>query len=163
MKVDKAVCTNDMSFVEDLNRAIRFEAVFSTLVENKILAIKRECELKRKSKKSRSLRRMLFGRKCAGSGNSSRKSKGTDDDGKLEEVPVASDEVVVEIEEVPSLVEEIVIPIDNLNMPLENEQCAESEEVISVADEVVEEDHVDQHGDEVVEIEVEGKLGARFD
>lgn len=42
MKVDKAVCTNDT--FDDLSRAIRYEAVFTTLVENKILAIKRECE-----------------------------------------------------------------------------------------------------------------------
>ncbi|XP_039435370.1 uncharacterized protein LOC120417400 [Culex pipiens pallens] len=61
MKVDKAVCTTDT--YEDLNRAIRFEAVFSTLVENKILAIKRECELKKRNKKSRALRRILFGRR----------------------------------------------------------------------------------------------------
>ncbi|EAT47250.1 AAEL001630-PA [Aedes aegypti] len=60
MKVDKAVCTDTY---EDLSRAIRFEAVFSTLVENKILAIKRECELKKRNKKSRVIRRILFGRK----------------------------------------------------------------------------------------------------
>lgn len=42
MKVDKAVCTNDT--FDDLSRAIRYETVFTTLVENKILAIKRECE-----------------------------------------------------------------------------------------------------------------------
>lgn len=60
MKVDKAVCTDTY---EDLSRAIRFEAVFSTLVENKILAIKRECELKKRNKKSRVIRRILLGRK----------------------------------------------------------------------------------------------------
>ncbi|KFB50345.1 AGAP005073-PA-like protein [Anopheles sinensis] len=64
MKVDKAVCTNGT--LEDLNRAIQFEAVFSTLVENKILAIKRECELKKRHKKTRLLRRILFGRKVSG-------------------------------------------------------------------------------------------------
>ncbi|XP_055625723.1 uncharacterized protein LOC129768245 [Toxorhynchites rutilus septentrionalis] len=60
MKVDKAVCTDTY---EDLSRAIRFEAVFSTLVENKILAIKRECELKKRNKKTKVIRRILFGRK----------------------------------------------------------------------------------------------------
>lgn len=55
--VDKGVCTNDV--LEDLHRAIKFEAVFSTLIENKILSIKRECEEKRKQK--RSLARFLFG------------------------------------------------------------------------------------------------------
>uniref|UniRef100_A0A182SJE4 Uncharacterized protein n=1 Tax=Anopheles maculatus TaxID=74869 RepID=A0A182SJE4_9DIPT len=66
MKVDKGVCTNGT--LEDLNRAIQFEAVFSTLVENKILAIKRECELKKRHKKSRLLRRILFGRKVSSGG-----------------------------------------------------------------------------------------------
>lgn len=51
MKVDKAVCTNDT--FEDLNRAIRYDAVFSTLVENKILAIKRECEEHERTKESK--------------------------------------------------------------------------------------------------------------
>uniref|UniRef100_A0A182K1N1 Uncharacterized protein n=1 Tax=Anopheles christyi TaxID=43041 RepID=A0A182K1N1_9DIPT len=68
MKVDKGVCTNGT--LEDLNRAIQFEAVFSTLVENKILAIKRECEQKKRHKKSRLLRRILFGRKVSSGGAS---------------------------------------------------------------------------------------------
>lgn len=66
--VDKGVCTNDV--LEDLHRAIKFEAVFSTLIENKILSIKRECEEKRKEKQSRSaLARFLFrrGRRNVGS------------------------------------------------------------------------------------------------
>lgn len=57
MKADKAVCTNDR--LEDLNKTIRFETVFSTLVENKILAIKRECEQKKKTKRCRA----FFGKK----------------------------------------------------------------------------------------------------
>ncbi|XP_055534558.1 uncharacterized protein LOC129724004 isoform X2 [Wyeomyia smithii] len=61
MKVDKAVCTETY---EDLSRALRFEAVFSTLVENKILAIKRECEQRKRNKKSKVIRRILFGRKA---------------------------------------------------------------------------------------------------
>ncbi|XP_059615602.1 uncharacterized protein LOC132261085 [Phlebotomus argentipes] len=61
MKVDKAVCTSDV--LEDLSRAIKFEAVFTTLVENKIVAIKRECEEKaqlKKAKKRRFALRRLF-------------------------------------------------------------------------------------------------------
>lgn len=57
MKADKAVCTNDR--LEDLNKTIRFETVFTTLVENKILAIKRECEQKKKTKRCRA----FFGKK----------------------------------------------------------------------------------------------------
>lgn len=62
MKADKAVCTNDR-LLEDLNKTIRFETVFSTLVENKILAIKRECEQKKKTKRARSIGRAFFGKK----------------------------------------------------------------------------------------------------
>lgn len=61
MKADKAVCTNDR--IEDLNKTIRFETVFSTLVENKILAIKRECEQKKKTKRCRSIGRAFFGKR----------------------------------------------------------------------------------------------------
>lgn len=62
MKVDKAVCTsNDAYFAEnkaanELNSIIKFETVFSKLVENKILAIKRECEEQESKKKERSLK-----------------------------------------------------------------------------------------------------------
>lgn len=63
MKVDKAVCTSDV--LEDLSRAIKFEAVFTTLVENKIVAIKRECEEKAKLKKAKK-RRFPFGRRFFG-------------------------------------------------------------------------------------------------
>lgn len=51
MKVDKAVCTNET--MEDLYRAIRYETVFTALVENKILAIKRECDERQRLKKTR--------------------------------------------------------------------------------------------------------------
>lgn len=51
MKVDKAVCTNET--MEDLYRAIRYETVFTALVENKILAMKRECDERQRSKKTR--------------------------------------------------------------------------------------------------------------
>lgn len=65
MKVDKGVCTtNDAYFagnatVNELNSIIKFETVFTTLVENKILAIKRECEQQDSKKKSRSLKGIL--------------------------------------------------------------------------------------------------------
>lgn len=65
MKVDKSVCTgNDAYFAggtapNELNSIIKFETVFTTLVENKILAIKRDCELHENKKKSRSLKSCL--------------------------------------------------------------------------------------------------------
>lgn len=66
MKVDKGVCTsNDAYFAgntttNELNSIIKFETVFTTLVENKILAIKRECEEHENKKKSRSLKGILL-------------------------------------------------------------------------------------------------------
>lgn len=74
MKVDKGVCTtNDAYFAgnninnvntttapsNELNSIIKFETVFTTLVENKILAIKRECEQHETKKKSRTLKNIL--------------------------------------------------------------------------------------------------------
>ena len=65
MKVDKAVCTsNDAYFtgnraVNELNSIIKFETVFTTLVENKILAIKRECQEHENKKKPRTLKGVL--------------------------------------------------------------------------------------------------------
>lgn len=65
MKVDKSVCTsNDALFAvntatNELNSIIKFETVFTTLVENKILAIKRECEEHDSKKKSRTLKSIL--------------------------------------------------------------------------------------------------------
>lgn len=69
MKVDKGVCTsNDAYFAgntpsNELNSIIKFETVFTTLVENKILAIKRECEQHENKKKSRTLKSILT-KKC---------------------------------------------------------------------------------------------------
>ncbi|KAL7048703.1 hypothetical protein ACKWTF_003447 [Chironomus riparius] len=75
MKVDKGVCTtNDAYFAgtnnntvnttqtatNELNSIIKFETVFTTLVENKILAIKRECEQHETKKKSRTLKNILL-------------------------------------------------------------------------------------------------------
>jgi hypothetical protein len=61
MKVDKSVCTNDI--FHDINRVIRFEKVFTTLVENKVLAIKRDCEQKKRNKRLRSIGRILIRKK----------------------------------------------------------------------------------------------------
>lgn len=64
MKVDKGVCTNDAYFATnnatELNSIIKFETVFTTLVENKILSIKRECEQHENTKKSRTLKNLLL-------------------------------------------------------------------------------------------------------
>lgn len=66
MKVDKGVCTsNDANFAEnttthELNSIIKFETVFTTLVENKILAIKRECEHHESKKKNCPLKGILL-------------------------------------------------------------------------------------------------------
>lgn len=65
MKVDKGVCTsNDDYFtsnpISELSSVAKFETVFATLVENKILAIKRECEQHECKKKARSLKGILL-------------------------------------------------------------------------------------------------------
>lgn len=51
MKVDKAVCTTDT--MTDAESAISYENLLSTLVQKKILAIKRECEAKKVEKQKR--------------------------------------------------------------------------------------------------------------
>lgn len=51
MKVDKAVCTTDT--MTDIESAISYENLLSTLVQKKILAIKRECEAKKVAKQRR--------------------------------------------------------------------------------------------------------------
>lgn len=67
MKVDKGVCTtNDAYFAgnaaaNELSSIIKFETVFTTLVENKILAIKRECEEQDIKKKSTAASRTFKG------------------------------------------------------------------------------------------------------
>lgn len=70
MKVDKAVSTTNDAFfannnstiatANNLNSIIKFETVFTTLVENKILAIKRECEQHEAAKKSRTIKSLLL-------------------------------------------------------------------------------------------------------
>lgn len=59
MKVDKAVCTNDT--IHDLQDTIRYEVILSTLVENKILAIKRDCERNEKKLKEQREQNCLAG------------------------------------------------------------------------------------------------------
>lgn len=64
MKVDKAVCTDTMT---DTENAISYENLLSTLVQNKILAIKRECEAKKVEKQKRKqqncLGSLIFGKR----------------------------------------------------------------------------------------------------
>lgn len=59
MKVDKAVCTNDT--INDLHDRNRYEVILSTLVENKILAIKRDCERNEKKLKEQRKQNCLAG------------------------------------------------------------------------------------------------------
>lgn len=81
MKVDKAVCTsNDAYFtgntaVNELNSIIKFETVFTTLVENKILAIKRECQEHENKKKPRTLKGVLSKKPIDDSSKSKSESK----------------------------------------------------------------------------------------
>ncbi|XP_039957479.1 uncharacterized protein LOC120772772 isoform X1 [Bactrocera tryoni] len=73
MKVDKAVSTNDT--LEDLQRALTYEVIFSTLLQKKVMAIKRECEERKRAKrmKRKSIGRIFFSRKLFGG---SRKLRG---------------------------------------------------------------------------------------
>lgn len=59
MKVDKSVCTCDIYFNGTQDSIIKFENVLTTLVENKILAIKRECHENDSKKKTRNLKGFL--------------------------------------------------------------------------------------------------------
>lgn len=70
MKVDKAVSTINDNTISDLhhNSGIRYETILNTLVEKKILAIKRDCEqaeqkLKQQRKHSNCLGGLLFGKR----------------------------------------------------------------------------------------------------
>lgn len=63
MKVDKAVCTDTMA---DAGNAISYENLLSTLLQRKILAIKRDCEAKKVEKQRRKqqtcLGSLIFGK-----------------------------------------------------------------------------------------------------
>lgn len=64
MKVDKSVCTSEISSKETTQDSIiKFENVFATLVENKILAIKQECEKRECKKKSLNFKSILWRKK----------------------------------------------------------------------------------------------------
>ncbi|XP_055373981.1 serine-rich adhesin for platelets [Condylostylus longicornis] len=78
MMVDKAVSTNDNNFNE-FSRAYKYDAVISTLIENKILSIKKECKENSSSKRKRrkSLRKISFSRKFFVSCRSKRSSLGS--------------------------------------------------------------------------------------
>lgn len=80
MKVDKAVCTTNDT-LDDLQRAIRYEAVFNTLVEKKILAIKADCEAKEREKREQTCFAGRFFRKkrLASSGGGSSSAGGDDE------------------------------------------------------------------------------------
>jgi len=75
-KLDKAVSTNDVLL--DLQRALTYEAVFSTLVEHKMQALKRDYEEHKRAKrrKRKSIGRIFLPRKLFGS--SSRRSSRED-------------------------------------------------------------------------------------
>lgn len=80
MKVDKAVCTtNDR--LDDLQRAIRYEAVFTTLVEKKVLAIKAEGEAREREKRDQTcFAGRFFRRKRLGSGGGGGGSSSVEDE-----------------------------------------------------------------------------------
>lgn len=85
-KLDKAVSTNDVLL--DLQRALTYEAVFSTLVEHKMQALKRDYEEHKKAKrrKRKSIGRIFLPRKLFGSG--SRRSSREDTPPPAEAQPV---------------------------------------------------------------------------
>nr|XP_041632817.1 pneumococcal serine-rich repeat protein isoform X2 [Drosophila kikkawai] len=85
-KLDKAVSTNDVLL--DLQRALTYEAVFSTLVEHKMQALKRDYEEHKKAKrrKRKSIGRIFLPRKLFG-GSGSRRSSREDTPPPAEEAP----------------------------------------------------------------------------
>lgn len=82
MKVDKAVCTTDT--MTDAESAISYEKLLSTLVQKKILAIKRECEAKKVEKQKRKqkncLGSLIFGNRHDRSNNGDNDNDDNDDD-----------------------------------------------------------------------------------
>lgn len=120
MKVDKAVCTtndgyfsslqNSNSHNNDLTSIIKFETVFTTLVENKILAIKRECEQHESRKRTRTIKNLLFGKSASPAAveeNGAKKAAkkplfGKNKNGKEVDVEKGEPIVQVEIKDEPS-------------------------------------------------------------
>lgn len=78
-KLDKAVSTNDILL--DLQRALTYEAVFSTLVEHKMQALKRDYEehKRAKRKKRKSIGRILLPRKLFGPRRASKEGSEEDE------------------------------------------------------------------------------------
>lgn len=98
-KLDKAVCTNDT--FEDLQRALTYEAVFSTLIENKMLAMKRDCEERKRIKrmKRKSIGRIFFSKKLFGGGSRKNSTLHT---GELEDEMIVVDEDTGRVRKVSS-------------------------------------------------------------
>lgn len=67
MKVDKAVSTTNDNAINDLHNGMRYESILNTLVEKKILAIKRDCERTEQKleqqRKQNCLGGLLFGKR----------------------------------------------------------------------------------------------------
>uniref|UniRef100_A0A1A9WHE2 Uncharacterized protein n=1 Tax=Glossina brevipalpis TaxID=37001 RepID=A0A1A9WHE2_9MUSC len=65
LKSDKAVSTHGINSLEDLQRALTYEAIFHSLLEKKMQAMKRDCEERKRAKrlKRKSIGRMFFARK----------------------------------------------------------------------------------------------------
>lgn len=67
MKVDKAVSTSNDIAINDLHNGLRYESILNTLVEKKILAIKRDCEQSeqklKQQRKHNCLGGLLFGKR----------------------------------------------------------------------------------------------------
>lgn len=67
MKVDKAVSTTNDNAINDLHNGIRYDSILNTLVEKKILAIKRDCEQTEQKleqqRKQNCLGGLLFGKR----------------------------------------------------------------------------------------------------
>uniref|UniRef100_A0A1B0AHM6 Uncharacterized protein n=1 Tax=Glossina pallidipes TaxID=7398 RepID=A0A1B0AHM6_GLOPL len=65
LKSDKAVSTDGINSLEDLQRALTYEAIFHSLLEKKMQAMKRDCEERKRAKrlKRKSIGRMFFARK----------------------------------------------------------------------------------------------------
>lgn len=99
MKVDKAVCTTET--MTDTENAISYENLLSTLVQKKILAIKRECEAKAVAKQKRKEKNCLGSLIFSNRNDRSRRP----DDGQL-------DEVVTD----PSISQEATVPESMANL-----------------------------------------------
>lgn len=88
-RLDKAVSTNDIML--DLQRALTYEAVFSTLVEHKMQALKRDYEEHKRAKRKKrkkSIGRILLPRKLFGTRRSSSREEEEEEFAGAERQPV---------------------------------------------------------------------------